>query len=598
MNYRAVVVSWWSLVICLTVTFGPAAPGWAGSIELEPIVIVDHQERGWGEDDFSVNRRIIDQTEITQSGARDLGELLNLIAGSSLMSESVFGGRTVGQGRVKLRGNNPLIMVDGRPVTMELFNCVINNQLSLSGVERIEVTRGAEAVLSGADALGGVVNIVTERPADYRSRVSKKAGSNSSFAGAVESSGGGAVGYYSLGYQYKTTDGHLENSELRSGDYFLKLGYFLSDAVELELTTQYYDGEYEDPLNRGAEQRWEKQRAGFDLKVDGVWENHRVVLQGYYNSGEHQRYLIDTGTLDFHTRDEMTGVRARQSSDFGRLKLIYGFDYREYGGRRLDPADGSRLFKRLENERAIYGMVNRELGQNTEVVVGGRYNDNSVYGERFFSKLGIKRKLGEQLSGRISYNRGFRNPSIMQLNNNPDLQPEIADNYELGIEYNRGGKWQAGLALFRVEGEDRIAGFPPENQEEYRHYGVEFEVTGNLSNNLRGGLTYSWIDPEDDTVFQFENRVTGQLSYRRKNWLVYLAGEYVNRLYAEAESQNRLPDYLKLDLRTSYQPPGGISYIVEVDNLLDVDYATQTYDDGTRMYNSGLTVFGGIEVEF
>lgn len=105
---------------------------------------------------------VITTKEIKSSKARNVGEILEKVAGVKIRSYG-FNGMSV----ISLRGssaNQVLIMIDGRPVNLASTGSVDLSQYPLEDVERIEVARGPFSALYGAGALGGVINIITKNP--------------------------------------------------------------------------------------------------------------------------------------------------------------------------------------------------------------------------------------------------------------------------------------------------------------------------------------------------------------------------------------------------------------------------------------------------
>ncbi|MBI1945370.1 MAG: TonB-dependent receptor [Deltaproteobacteria bacterium] len=107
---------------------------------------------------------VIDSAALRESGARTLAEVLEDQAGIQLNSSMGLGQEVQLDG---LDGRHVLILVDGRPVNGRVNNRVDVGRLPVSAgsVERIEIVRGPMSALYGSEALGGVVNIVTKKPA-------------------------------------------------------------------------------------------------------------------------------------------------------------------------------------------------------------------------------------------------------------------------------------------------------------------------------------------------------------------------------------------------------------------------------------------------
>lgn len=112
----------------------------------------------------TVRAEVVDAAKLRESGARTLAEVLEDQAGIQINSSLGLGQEVQLDG---LDGRHVLILIDGRPVNGRVNNRVDVGRLPVSGgsVERIEIVRGPMSALYGSEALGGVVNIVTKKPA-------------------------------------------------------------------------------------------------------------------------------------------------------------------------------------------------------------------------------------------------------------------------------------------------------------------------------------------------------------------------------------------------------------------------------------------------
>jgi len=124
--------------------------------------------------DAPVSASIVSRHDIEGSGARNLAELLQTVTSYYVVSPD--GGRTT---NLVVRGleSRVLILVDNVPLYQGLYNGLFGIQdLPLDNVERVEITRGPGSALYGADAVAGVVNIITrtslaEPPKELGARV-------------------------------------------------------------------------------------------------------------------------------------------------------------------------------------------------------------------------------------------------------------------------------------------------------------------------------------------------------------------------------------------------------------------------------------------
>jgi len=106
------------------------------------------------------NVAVLTSEQIQQSFARNLGEVLRMIPGVSI---GQYGdtGQNISLGIRGSTAGQVLILVDGVPVNDPQLGGLDLNTISLDNIERVEIVRGGASALYGADAVGGVMNIIT-----------------------------------------------------------------------------------------------------------------------------------------------------------------------------------------------------------------------------------------------------------------------------------------------------------------------------------------------------------------------------------------------------------------------------------------------------
>ena len=113
--------------------------------------------------DVPMSMSVIGEEQIKQSGATTIAELLENEPGLSLTNDG-----SQGLVRVGIRGENSfrtLVLIDGQKISEHKSMTGDPLLISPSIVERIEVIKGPASVQYGADALGGVINIITKKEA-------------------------------------------------------------------------------------------------------------------------------------------------------------------------------------------------------------------------------------------------------------------------------------------------------------------------------------------------------------------------------------------------------------------------------------------------
>lgn len=176
----------------------------------------------------------------------------------------------------------------------------------------------------------------------------------------------------------------------------------------------------------------------------------------------------------------------------------------------------------------LFGVMledNIEITDSWTLTPGLRFDHHSTFGGNWSPSLNTTYMLTETISLKAGIARAFKAPNLYQLNpnyvyrtrgngcpidypnlgngclvvGNPDLNPEISVNKEIGINYNDEKGWNAGLTYFHNDYKDRIAsGIVPEGvsgtAQYFRWYNVPEAVVQGLEGNLAVPLldTLTW----------------------------------------------------------------------------------------------------------
>jgi outer membrane cobalamin receptor len=203
-------------------------------------------------EDVPASSTIISEEEIKATNPRDLGEALRGTLGVDIRSYGPLGSA----GSVSLRASTPsqvLVLVDGRPMNILSLGQADLSTIPVSAIDHIEVVRGPGSNLYGANALGGVINVITKDPDKLTARVTGDFGvyTHSQFIedrglythdrhygdglnislehGVTIAALGlptdyGNVGYY-VTVDHRNTSGFRDNSDYEGNDVTLKLKY-------------------------------------------------------------------------------------------------------------------------------------------------------------------------------------------------------------------------------------------------------------------------------------------------------------------------------------------------------------------------------------
>jgi iron complex outermembrane receptor protein len=136
--------------------------------------------------DMPLHTTVISQSDIENSPAQSLDQLLRTVPGLLIPGAPAYTTDPTGQ-NIKFRGMDKkvLVLVDGIPVLDPFYTTIQWFKVPLSSVERVEIVRGGGSSLWGNLAVGGVINIISKRPATDDGEISVRGGSLNTWSGAL-----------------------------------------------------------------------------------------------------------------------------------------------------------------------------------------------------------------------------------------------------------------------------------------------------------------------------------------------------------------------------------------------------------------------------
>ena len=196
---------------------------------------------------------VITQEDIRRSGVRSVPEALRMAPGLQVAQIDANRWAITSRGFNGEFSNKLLVMMDGRTIYTPLFAGVYwdAHDVVLDDIERIEVIRGPGATLWGANAVNGVINIITKNAADTQ--------------GALVIGGAGS---------------------LERGFGSLRYGGSLSDKTHYRLYFKYFDrGGFVDAMGDQTPDGWNVARGGFRIDSKRS-DDDSITLQGSLYDGQ------------------------------------------------------------------------------------------------------------------------------------------------------------------------------------------------------------------------------------------------------------------------------------------------------------------------
>jgi iron complex outermembrane receptor protein len=553
--------------------------------------------------------QVITGNDIEHSGATRLPEALRLASNIQMaqvnshdwaITTRGFSGLPSSGG---ILANKLLVMIDGRSVYSPLFGGVfwdVQNTL-MEDVSKIEVVSGPGGTLWGANAVNGVINIVTKSAKETQGLyASGAAGSLLNDFAAVRVGAQSKLDtnlYYRIYAQHFDQNGTLLQSGTNGKDAWdmiqggFRMDYYPTKANTLTLQGDFYGGNTNrDSALTHAETNGQNVLARFTH----VFSDHSdLKIQAYYDRTWRDTpystvpfiYSVNTYDLDIQHR---FGLGEKQS-------ILYGIAYRF----QEDKVSASLI--PLSRDMPLYSaFLQDEISlkpQNLRLTLGSKFLDDVFTGFEYqpCARLGWTPDKSNTIWTSVS--RAVRTPSRFDADiaipTNIQFQSEKVMAYELGYRANTTRRISLSISTFfnhynDLRSLDESTYLTPHviiaNDQRAESWGAEFNANYQVTNwwHLRGGYTYFnrniWavnptvfpqsaafesVDPSNIFMIQSMMDLGKHLSFDA-------IGRYVDMLKATAAT-TATPSYYTCDLRlTLHLKPIDLSLVGQ--NLLDPDH--------------------------
>jgi len=459
---------------------------------------------------------------------------------------------------ITIRGanaNQVQVLVDGVRVKSPTLGQVDLSDLSPDLIERIEIIRGAQSTLYGADAIGGVVNIITRKGSGgpLQASVQQEVGNYDTLASRATVTGAWKILNYALSASHFESNGQVPNDGTNVNALSARVGATLPLDSSIDFIFRYNKNDTGVPvkpvfpgpqpivpiINPNAKQQSETIIYSLQGKTRPVewWETHGR-LSRYENSQGFQDPADPGFPFDFPTVSQVDVVRKEaewvNSFFIGKWSTSsVGLEYRREEG------ENKGVFRSATETNSVFFEQQLRFFDRLFITGGFRVEDNSVFGttttERGSVAFVIK-ETGTRLHG--SAGTGFRAPTFNDLFfpdfGNPNLQPEKSLSYDFGVDQKLWkDRIRLGLTYFQSSFTNLITccvSIPtapfggPVNVGRARSAGIEFTSEVDLLPNLVASLNYTYTDSE--------NLATDRPLPRepRHRWNIGLTWEPISRL--------------------------------------------------------------------
>ena len=542
---------------------------------------------------------------------------------------------------MSLSGIDPqyvLFLVNGERMAGETYGDIDYSRINLSDIEQIEVIKGAASTLYGSNALGGVVNIITQKPVEP----------------------------FSLSATTRYSNFNTQNHRITTGSKFgkfsnlLSAGYDKTDGYDLSNDNSYRTQEREDVLlisNRlrfAPSAQWEVEghisyfTKNRDNTVPTLFDRrHQDLTYGgktsYFLSPKNS-LTLSWNSDNYQLRNKVTPDRLELDSDNlynnGRLlgqfelfpwnQLVVGV---EYIHENLT-APRNQIEDKSNTDWVVFLQEDLKLAEALTFTAGLRANHNEIYEWNLTPQASAMYKVWV-LTLRGAYAKGYKTPTLkekymnfqipipglpMFLVGNEELEPEKSDYFSFSTEYARDGVTFSVSAYHNniknliaasdvfVMKPGRILEYSYENQSQATLQGIDFMFRSRITRQLTASANAAFMRKvNEDTGREYSNlrKFLGgaNLDYDRKlgqnNLNVNLQGNFFGKNQIDLmDEQTGVVTRLNLDsfslwkLNTTYTFNSSYHLKLGVHNIFNFLDETGGYNNGTpgRTYVLGLAI--------
>lgn len=572
---------------------------------------------------------VITADDIERRQFQTLTDALQDVTGLTIVQSGVKGTQT----SVFMRGSNSdhtLVLVDG----IEMNDPSSPNgafdfaNFLLEDIASIEIVRGSQSVLYGANAIGGVIHIRTQKGnGGLKIRGKVEVGMKSTHHETLALSGSkGDFNYVAtVGYLKTNGDSIAAEKRLAAGStieddgydntaFSTNLGWRPSSSFEANLTARYIktetdiDGGFdfggntvEDPdaTNDSVQLYLDAKLKG--QFINGLWQSTLALSKSDIERKNRNDRDNPFGTLDQIDFDgEKTKIDLQNDLFFFDNQIItLGFEredekidsegFTDFGGFIIDQlTDADRQTK------SAYIQDQISFSNKFYVTLGARYDDPDDFESEVTYRATTNYQFSNNTRLHAAYGTGFKAPSLFQLfghtpNNfgsefrgNSDLDPEISKSWEIGFDHvfwqNRAN---SSVTYFRSAIDDLITTiFLPTsdsttvNRDNVDMYGVESNITiaANTDIDINVNYTFTRTKDEDgkDLLRRPKHKASINIEYRPTAKMTLNAGLLHTGSRKDVDGSGkrvRMGGYGVINIAANYQITPTARFFTRIENV-------------------------------
>ncbi|WP_429089776.1 siderophore amonabactin TonB-dependent receptor [Aeromonas rivipollensis] len=598
---------------------------------------------------------VVTRADLDKMNVNNIGDALKHVPGVNIVSTN-----PTGRNEIKIRGmggDYTLLLINGKRVNArETLGSAYGNDFDLSSIpmaaiERIEVIRGPVSSLYGADALGGVVNVIlrqakekTEATVGYtHSMPTEGDGGDANQASAYVS--GALIDNKLLGSVvvegYQRDNWKSDQSNNPDADALEKrevvnvltsLKWLVADNQDIDFDLGYNQNDMDSYFNNvpraptapaTPHNVQNLDRLSLGLTHNGRWEHFDSRARYYFE----QIDLMDDSQLNGGAADVTqtnNTVDGQVSGYLGDHLLTSGAELRKT---ELEHSRNIANGSVDATQSAVYLQDEFGFG-DLALTLSGRLDHHETYGTEFSPRAYALYTLTDEWVIKGGAGKAFKAPTLAQSSEgfsttacrgacqvigNPDLKPETAVSYELGTAYEA-ARFGAGVTGFHNEIEDLIQsdqwgpGYRPTvmtylNVKEARIKGLELTGWVDVLDNVTLTGNFTLLDSVDRSTGDDLAKTPDHTGNLGLDWQASefvsanLAWQYVGSQVIKVPARNSQAftskHYQTLDVNTNWTVTPALDFKLGITNLTNTKRDEVATDADFIL--EGRTVYAGVD---
>lgn len=541
------------------------------------------------ETETAANVTVITREEIEKGGYTSVPEILD--QGNVVLETDSSGSTPVLNGDHRV-----LILVDGRRMNWDYIvksgskGGIDLENLPVENIERIEIVHGPASSLYGSDAVGGVINIITRKPANPSVSFIQENGSwgMRRYSLSAENYLDNGWGFYVTAeskkqndYKYKEAgtgeSKTFDRSYYDRQSFSARVDKALNGDNSLSLQFDHAENDYgftfTGPGYSSDDMYYYPDGFGTSVDDNLVLSYHfgtNGLLRVYYNASEKNNEYTSPVTdeyMRYSVDNQALGGELQQSWRLNdQHTLVAGADWRQ-----TDVDYDSQGIDTSYITKAVYMEDNWKLTDKWTLTGGARYDNHSIIGDYATSRITANRVLNPNTNIYLSWGQFVKAPLVEDLYSNteymignPDLDPETGDTVTLGVNTRLSWGTQLQSSVFSSRLKDAI-GYEygsitrAVNIDRQKKVGADLTLSHQLTPDwkISGGYSYLRIENKDGDAADYSKDLTNnqphgyhlKLQYDQMNWDAGLTMRGASGRNLENFTS---ADYLTVDMTVNY----------------------------------------------